>query len=303
MEPIASFLNQAHQLTATAINLRNAIRAVIVLIACAFAHHLLLVKKHPNAPPLIKSIFPFIGVGLNFLNDPEKFLRKCTERYGGIYTLYMGGKRLHVVNDPVDGIPTIFKSNKVYDRFFSTRTHATALFGVTQEQIEDSQLQKESFELFHPYLMATEAVNTLMEVFTSNLKTTMSREIQKLNGEGQLDKGVVVDLDVWVRKVLVEVTGRTLFGETWPSDDDFFNDLCTWDRDIYSVLKGYPSIFTRNATAAREWYYSRLLKMFEEGLVNPSKLIDERLKVSLFKTSNSRWNFDWDIPLMLSRET
>jgi hypothetical protein len=280
MQTIASFLNQAHQLAATAIDLRNVIRAVIVLIACAFAHHLLLVKKHPNAPPLIKSILPFIGVGVSFLNDPEKFLQKCTERYGGIYTLYMGGKRLHVVNDPVDGIPTIFKSNKIYDRFFSTRTHAAALFGISQDQIEDPQLQKESFELFHPYLMANEAVSALMDVFTSTLKTTMSRELQKLNREGQLDKaGVVVDLDGWVRKVLVEVTGRTLFGETWPSDEDFFNDICIWDKGIYSVLKGYPSIFTRDAMAARERYYSRLLKMFQEGLVNPSKLIDERLKV------------------------
>jgi hypothetical protein len=279
METLAPFLNQAHQFAATAIDPRNVIRAVIVLIACAFAHHLLLIKKHPNAPPLIKSIFPFIGVGISFLNDPEKFLRKCTEQYGGIYTLYMGGKRLHVVNDPVDGIPTIFKSNKIYDSF-SSRTRAVALFGISQEQIEDPQWQKETFDLFPPYLMANEVVSSLLDQFTSNLKTTMSREIQKLNGEGQLDKeGVVVDLDGWIRKVLVEVTGRTLFGETWPSDEDFFNDICIWDNGIYSVLKGYPSIFTRDAMAARERHYSRLLKMLQEGLVNPSKLIEERLKV------------------------
>lgn len=275
-----SFLNQVQQWTLPVIDSRNAIRAIIVLIAIALAHHLLLVNKNPNGPPLVKSILPFIGAGLSFNRNPEKFLRACSEKYGGIFTLYMGGRRMHVVGDMAQGIPTILKQHKIYDAFFSTRSFATILFGVTQKQIEDAQLQKESFDLFHPHLLASEAVNALMDVFTANLETTMVRETQKLNVDGQLDKeGVIVDLDVWVHKILVEVTGRTLFGETWPFDDEFLNDLRIWDNDIFSLLKGYPAFLIPKAMASRERYYTRILKMLQEPLVNPSKLIEERIKV------------------------
>ncbi len=80
------------------------------------SYHILLVVAKSNAPPLIKSVFPFIGTALFFARNPESFLRSCQLRFGDIFTLYMTGKRMHIFCDQICGIPTVFRSLKIFNR-------------------------------------------------------------------------------------------------------------------------------------------------------------------------------------------
>jgi hypothetical protein len=157
------------------------------------------------------------------------------------------------------------------------------LFGVSEKQAKDTVLYKANLDRVAPNLLAQNMVDRLIENFNMNLQPILTREIHKLDAGGQLSgDGVVIDLDVWLRKIMFECSGKALFGETWPSEDQFFEDYSQWDRGIYDILKGYPDILTRKAVQARERYYQRLMEMFRKPLINPSKLIEERVEVPLF---------------------
>jgi hypothetical protein len=80
---------------------------------------------------------------------------------------------------------------------------------------------------------------------------------------------------------MFECSGKAMFGATWPEDDAFYEAFCRWDKGTYNIIKGYPWIFTRKSIQAREEYYRRLLKIFEEGLQGPGRLVRERVKVRI----------------------
>lgn len=254
---------------------------VLLIIALAFAHHLLFVTNRPNGPPMVRGSLPFLGVALSFIFDPEGFLLKCQQRYGDIYTLYMGGKRMHVVCDSINGIPTVYRNFKLFPFSLLTNHFDIILFGVSENQAKDSALYKANLDRIAPNLLAQNMVDRLIEVFNTNLQPILAREIHKLDANAQLgNDGVVIDLDVWLKKIMFECSGKTLFGDTWPTDDRFYDDYSEWDNGIYEILKEYPNVLTRKAVQARERYYHRLVEMFRKPLVNPSKLIQERIEVT-----------------------
>lgn len=55
--------------------------------------------RKKNAPPLIGYI-PFIGCGSQFYKDPVTFLQQCKQKYGDVFTLYMGGRYMTFLTDP-----------------------------------------------------------------------------------------------------------------------------------------------------------------------------------------------------------
>jgi hypothetical protein len=104
-------------------------------------------------------------------------------------------------------------------------------------------------------LLPQDIVASLIKEFNSNLQPILAEAIAKLDVDGKLSKdGLVVSLDVWLRRIMFECSGKTLFGQTWPTEDEFYNDYCIWDEDMYMILKNYPYIFTRRAILARERY-------------------------------------------------
>jgi Cytochrome P450 len=256
------------------------VRYVLVVVVLAVTYHVLVVERRSDGPPLVKGWIPFVGVGLTYVSNPERFLMKCKQRYGDIFTLYMGGKRFHVISDPVNGVPTVYRNSKAFSFTALTNHVDIVVFGLSKEFAAHAPLYKACQQILVPYLLAQEMVDALIQEFNVNLAYILTREIQKLNVDDQLSTdGIVVGLDAWVKRVMFETSGRTLFGETWPVDEEFFNDYIAWDNGIYSMLKGYPSIMMRKAISGRERYYERLVKVFEKGLINPSRLITERIKV------------------------
>ena len=68
------------------------------------------------------------------------------------------------------------------------------------------------------------------------------------------------------------------FGETWPMDDEFFNDCRTFDDGFYSFFN-YTHFMIRKSKQAREGYRQRMMAMFQAGRVDPSDLLKERMWV------------------------
>ena len=251
------------------------------LIGVIFIYHFLLLREEQGGPPLIKSWIPFVGTAFSFLRNPERFILQCRERYGNIYTLYMVGQRLHVVCDPVIGIPSIYKKDKTFSDWALRISFGTRLFGRSKDVITNLEYENAVHPIFVPFLLAQDKVDALNMEFQKNLQPILLREIEKLKHGGQFGQhGTGVKMEVLVQRVMFECSGKTMFGETWPEDEEFFNDWKAWDDGMYMMLKGYPSIFTRKIVLARERYYGRLLKMCKQPLVKPSELVLERMKVS-----------------------
>ena len=287
-DAINGAIGQVHQLARYTIALiasqgpQDIARYLILIIVLAIAYHLLVIDKTRDGPPLIKGWIPFIGVGLSYMSNPEPFLQRCRQQHGDIFTLYMGGKRINVISDPISGIPTIYRNAKAFTIAALAFHFDVLLFGLPPSQAGDKKLYKANLDTLAPLLLAQDMVDILITEFNANLQPILAREISKLNVKKLDHEGVVVDLGLWLKRIMFQASGRTLFGETWPDDDDFFGDFCTWDDYVYSIIKNYPYFMTRKAILARERYFERLVTMFQHGLVNPSKLVKERIKVPSF---------------------
>jgi hypothetical protein len=195
----------------------------------------------------------------------------------------MGGKRMHVISDPISGIPTVYRNPKIFTFAALANQFDIVLFGVAEKQAKDKEHYKAQFSILSPLLLPQDIVASLIKEFNLNLQPILAEAIAKLDVDGQLSQdGIVVPLDVWIKKIMFECSGRTLFGQTWPNEPEFFEDYCIWEEDMYMILKNYPYIFTRRAILARERYFKRFAKMFKEPFVNASKLIQERLRVFSF---------------------
>ena len=185
---------------------------------------------------------------------------------------------MNIVCDP-DGIQAVFRDDKTFPFFKMSYGFAQSLFGMTEKQGNDADLQQVHHKVFTPNLFAQEKVTSLIQQFNSHLQTIWIRELKRLDVDGKLsNEGVVVDLDLWIYRIMFESGGKMFFGETWPTDDDFFNDCRTFDDGTYTFFK-YPHFMIRKSVEARERYYKRMLAMFKNGLVNASDLVKERLRV------------------------
>lgn len=274
---------QAYKLTVItshALGFKSISYVGILFIALIITHHFLFLGQNLGTPPFVKSWIPIFGSTFSFLWNPERFLLKCRERYGNIYTLYMMGKRLHVVCDPVVGIPSVFNREKTFSVQALIFSFGTRYLGRLEKTIDDRKYNETIRTLFASSLLAQDKVDTLTTEFNRHLQSILGHEIEKMQSSAKLgENGTAVEVDSMIQRIMFHCTGRTVFGETWPSDEEFFNDWKAWDSALYMMLKGYPSFFTRKAVSARERYYRRLLKMLKEPLINPSQLVLERLNV------------------------
>src|SRR5271156_5757735 len=117
-------------------------QSLIIILALAYGYHFFFVTATSNEPPLIRGNIPFLGIALDFLRDPEALLMKYQRRYGDLYTIYIAGRKMHVLTDPINGIPAVFRNFKTYSfKLLATRVDVV-LFGVDAKQATDPGLYK-----------------------------------------------------------------------------------------------------------------------------------------------------------------
>jgi hypothetical protein len=284
--------------TSTTYYIPHFLVALVALVALLFLHHIVLLRPStPQSPPLISGPLPFIGCAFSFLRNPEPFLLKTQLLHGPIFTLYMAGKRFHVITDPIIGIPTVYRNYRQFPFAVLSNHVDIELFGVREAHAKDTKLYKANLDRLAPNLLKMEKVEELLAVFNDQLIPVLERRILAHEPDAETQKKEIVategnqivvdnqgalelDLCNFVRRLMFECSGKTMFGSTWPEDDDFYESFCRWDKGTFQILKGYPKLFTRNAIKGRERYYERLMEMYEKGLRGASQLVRERIEVS-----------------------
>ena len=253
------------------------------LVLVAFVHHFFFIRPKKNGPPLVKGWVPFVNNFLYYLPWAERLMEFCRKQYGDIYTVRIGKIRLHVVLDPSSGAQ-IFREHRTFD-FSQIVDYAEILmFGIAKNQVNNPVLRKESIVGFNQHILSQKSVDILTEKFGANLRNVLSKKLNELNTDGSLNRdGVVLDMKAFISKIAFECTGKTLFGETWPTDEDFLQDVMTYDEYVPWLVRGYPYVVRRKGILARERIFQRLVKLLEQPLVNPSEFVAHRKEVRLFR--------------------
>lgn len=82
-------------------------------------------RARTGEPPLVTGVWPFVGVAVAFGRDATRFVMNCRARHGDVFTLFLGGRRMTFVLDPMS-YPTVLKARQLSFRPISDAVMATA---------------------------------------------------------------------------------------------------------------------------------------------------------------------------------
>jgi hypothetical protein len=248
--------------------------AVLALVTAASAvvfHHFFLLRNAPNEPPLVKGPWPILGCALYLQRDFKSFLLKNRARYGGIFTIYVAGQRFHVISDPVDGLPTYYRSRNFDFKDFSS-TMRRKQFLNTPEEINDDSMTQQLYTSLAAGLLSVEATKDLTDRMIQHLQSTLEKIAGSMDNDWQQ-----VDLIEWCSKVVFELSNAALMGPTFPRDEQMFTDLLQFEDNFMTVWK-MPEMFLKKEQGLARRLLARTKKFCETGM-KPAPVVLTRSKV------------------------
>ena len=69
-----------------------------MLIIFVIFHHYFILSNDPHEPPIVKDPLSFLDCEIFMQRDMRSFLLQNQAKYGGIFTIYVAGQRIHVIN-------------------------------------------------------------------------------------------------------------------------------------------------------------------------------------------------------------
>lgn len=253
------------------------ISSISTIILLAYGYHICFIKSSPSEPPLIKGYIPFLGVALQVSISPEKCFNNWKERYGQIYTIYAAGKRITILSDPVDGIPSVFKQTRCFS--FEQGLHMVwvKVLGYSSKRADE---ESENIKILTSSLLPSDVVNELTSRFDKALLKTLRTEIQKTRD--QFEAGKTVDFCEWLTPKHFFSGCPALYGDgIYDGEESAFEYYRKFDTGL-SMLVTLPTWMTRGFAKARNQLGEITGRQFAKGLINPSSFIKRRIEVPHF---------------------
>lgn len=250
--------------------------AVAGLLILAYAYHILFIEPRPSEPPLIKGYIPFIGAAPQGLLSPATFMLACKRRYGDIFTIYALGNRVHMVSDPIDGVPAVFKKSKQLSFRAGLKQVYIKALGFTGKRLEEEELDKEHFAMIPPYLLSTTAVDELTVRFIKFLLRDIRTQVAT---DTTWKSGKIVDLFDWASARLFFASGPALYGDgIFDGAESILDDFRKFD-DMFAMRVALPMWMTKPFAQARKRIWDVLGPKFAQGLKDPSNFAKKRIEV------------------------
>jgi hypothetical protein len=248
-------------------------------IVLAYFHHIFIVRRKPSEPPLEKGWIPYLGVTIPFLLGQESYITALRAKHGEIFTLYMVGYHITVVLDPISGIPAVYRNSKTFS-FHEWEKHAEiAIMGLDRSIADNKPMMTDLWATLAPYLSQPNRVMDITRSFVRHLSEIYERELPAWIEAGVCDGGMVVDLKHWWYRWMFEAAGKALFGDTFPTEKEFFDDYETFEEKFGEMMMMFPSFLIRKNLNARKRFRQRMSEFFAEGLVNESEFVRARINV------------------------
>ena len=250
------------------------VSVVVLFISIVFVHHFLILRSGPNDPPLVKGPWPILGCGLDLQRDMKTFLLENRAKYGGIFSIYVFGSRIHVVSDPVDGIPTFFRSKNFGFTEFSNTTRLKA-FVNTKEEVADTVLTDGLSASLHSDLLSNEGTMELTRRLVEHMKPGIRRFMKEIG-----DDWKEVDFLDFCSRLVFELSNTAMMGPTFPKDQELYEDLLKFEDNFLKCFN-LPDFLIKNEQAHSQKLVDRMAEVYKKG-IDASRIIRARINVSSF---------------------
>ena len=202
-------------------------------------------RRRPNEPPLSFGL-PYIGEGLSLLVDFIGLAGRLREKYGSIVTIIVFGYRMHFVT----GHKEIRKMYSMSDLF--TFRDISFNFEVMFSGMESHEEMKRYTEELQPELLqGNNAMNELAVRFRNALHETIRENSELREKDYQ-----TIDLMDFLSNLIFDVSGRSLFGETWlkgVDKNEASNQFKSFISHVFMIIIGVPKLFIQKGYIARDY--------------------------------------------------
>jgi cytochrome P450 len=217
----------------------------------------------PKTPPAIPYTLPFLGSALEFLNPhPGVFWRELFKRHPretGACTLLLGGMTMHVLFDPT-AVQALFRAKKPTRNRFNEQIARNTLRLTAEDTRRFYAAPELQEEMYHEFLLRTEAVNDLTREFTLSLARHFDADAPAAaaaTGGEPLEMGIME----WLRPHMFRASCIALYGDRLLSIyPELVNDFWAFDKAFLSLFFGLPRIIAPKPFRALEACMAGMLR-------------------------------------------
>lgn len=246
---------------------------ICVAVTAAIFYHFVLLRNDPNEPPLIKGNIPFLGCAIPFGRDMQSFLLQNQAKYGSIFTLYVGGKRIHVISDPIEGVPAHFRHKNFGFAEFAEMMRKKQFLN-TEEEVGDQAMTNDLAATLTPGLLSSEANAELINRMVAHLQPCIDRLVEEIGDEWK-----EIDLIDWCCNLIFELSNIAIMGKTFPKDAQLFRDLLLFEDNFLTVWK-LPEFLVKKEQAVARRLIERMKDVYEAGM-DAGEIMRRRMEVQL----------------------
>jgi hypothetical protein len=257
----------------TMLSLQIVLSLICVAVTAAIFYHFIFLRNDPNEPPLIKGNIPFLGCAIPFGRDMQSFLLQNQAKHGSIFTLYVGGKRIHIISDPVEGIPVHFRHKNFGFTEFAEMMRRKQFLN-TKEELGDGAMTNELAETVISALLANEAAVELINRMAAQLQPCIDRLVEEIGHEWK-----EIDLIDWCCNLIFELSNIAIMGKTFPKDAELFHDILQFEDNFLTTWK-WPEFLLKKEQALSRKLVERMRDVYEAGM-DVSEIMRRRIAVQL----------------------
>ncbi|KAI8484506.1 Cholesterol 7-alpha-monooxygenase [Branchiostoma belcheri] len=240
-----------------------------VLLCVCFAVVLVIVllqattrRRRPGEPPLERGPLPYLGVALEFSQNPLGFITSRWKKYGDVFTVRLAGDYTTFVLDPHSFTHAI-RNSKVLDfRLFSSKI-AHRAFGMPIVYGTPRDWVRVDSVALYPQELQGQGLDKVTEVMMGNLLSAMFSATdvqQEWNSE---------ELWAFVYRIMFSATFRTLFGRHRENKDETARLVHSME-EFQKYDKRFPEIISN----VPWWLMGQTRKRYEylTSMVSPAEL-------------------------------
>ncbi|RIA90705.1 cytochrome P450 [Glomus cerebriforme] len=204
----------------------NNILSTLVVGLCVLAIFYIIKRvrnRKYNEPPLVYYKYPIIGHTWEYCADVDKFLSKCRQEYGEIFSIYIYGSVITVVGKELSH--EVFNSKDAsFSTAFEDKVPVARILGLPLDYLNfAAEITKNVFiEQMHLFLVKTQQ--------------SLCRDIDEIIGE--CDEPKIIQN---IRQVLFMIVSRTvtniLVGDKLSHDKDLVNIFMNFSNELYKLLR------------------------------------------------------------------
>ncbi|KAI8484491.1 Cholesterol 7-alpha-monooxygenase [Branchiostoma belcheri] len=219
-------------------------------------------RRRPGEPPLERGPLPYLGVALEFSQNPLGFITSRWKKYGDVFTVRLAGDYTTFVLDPHSFTHAI-RNSKVLDfRLFSSKI-AHRAFGMPIVYGTPRDWVRVDSVALYPQELQGQGLDKVTEVVMGNLLSAMfsATDVQQEWNRGELW--------AFVYRIMFSASFRTLFGRHKENKDETARLVHSME-EFQKYDKRFPEIISN----VPWWLMGQTRKRYEylKSMVSPAEL-------------------------------